>query len=274
MADIIPVEATTFDFTPTAFDGRDDKPVFTLHYGTRRHRTRFQQLQIKERLTRHDEADIHDAVIGEIKTMFDGTPEAMKEAVDKTRAYWDASDKLKSDTRAWAEYVQALPKDTPEDQFPPRPTFEFDDVDRNKVETLLDMVDRNSDRLAGIQLDNTNHEIGTRRNSVRVVLESFTGFDLALVRDKDGVITADSCDALEDAFERFMRAKGFSLTEASKAWAELAYAAINGMTVSAEQGNASVSPPSIPSTVEVSTEPASEPSPLMESEPSNIPENG
>lgn len=276
--DAIPVEATTFDFTPTAFKDRDDGPVFTLHYGTRRHRTRFQRLQIIERLVRHDERDVRDVVISEIKAMFEGDADDLKDAIDKTKAYWDASEHLEAELKSFMEHVGTLPDGLNDKDCPPQPVFDFDDADRGKVEALMDMVDRHSDRLAGIRLDNTNHEIGTRRNAVRAVLESVTGFPVELDREKKGdlkgVITADACDELEDAFERFMIGKGFTTKQATIAWAELANAALNGFNLSVEQGNASASPPSMNSTEEVSTELVSESGTSTASEPSITLENG
>lgn len=208
----IPVEDTTFSFTPKLLEGIENPPVITFKYATRREKSRMQDTFLREGLEgTHSKEELRDAIISEIRLGWES--DQIEDIIDSVRRFWFADDEFVEQHKEWSKDVLSLPEDTKEEDYPEKPEFEFDKSERSKVENLLDDVKRHSKRIKNIIADNAKWHKESPRVISRVVIQSAEmlikgiPIDHKFVR-KDNIITDDSLYDFEEAIEKLCKENG------------------------------------------------------------------
>jgi hypothetical protein len=245
----IPVEAKSFTYTPECFDGIEGSPTFVLRYGTRRDRHTYQDELRMKNLRHHDADDFQAAIKDELRAKWASDEMPIDDVIDAVERYFTAVDGHNEALKEWNQTVlnilSAVPEDKRDDpearpELPPSPEFDFDPVERERVENLVADVETHSMRIGRMNRDNGRREREIRRVALAIILES-TSLPVALHKTIDGVRTDEALFTLEEALEK--EAARLGVANPIEAFTQLGYKALFSFFLEKDEEKNSESPP-------------------------------
>ena len=125
----IPIEAASFGFTPEYLkkDGEESPDLFTIRYGTRRDKRKYQDMVIRARVTAHTSEQMRVVTLSEMREAFDSDEIDIDEVIAAAERYWSEIDAFSDAMVEWSKEREKLPDDTPEKDQPELPKFDYDE---------------------------------------------------------------------------------------------------------------------------------------------------
>jgi hypothetical protein len=235
----IPVTASTEAFAPASMAEIEGAPTFTFRHATVLDKTRFHELKAIARLRNHGAQEMRDVVLHELRKMF--TSEGMAQNITRLEAYWAAIDEHEGAIKAYREQVIGLFReagDGEKPELPPEPELDFPAGEVIELNALVDEVERHSEIYAAMRVDNIRFEVGYPRLLMRMFL---TGTDLPveLKRDRDGILTPETGEAVIEALAKAARAADLDPDVAVQ---ELLFKSVIAFTLTGDEEKNSSSP--------------------------------
>ncbi len=196
----IPLDAReTLVFTPDACAGLAPAPVFVLRTATRRDRRAFEGW-FAARYPHYSQEKMRSEQLIAIEKLFDVDDAAANSQILKD--CWAAGEAFDEVFTEWLRerdlWVTANPNaEKLPDDFPPRPIYDY--PMENAGDVLVGNIRANWPVLQAMAEANILHTRTRPRMMLATVLASWEGLDVAPERDRDGRLTADCIDAIEDA---------------------------------------------------------------------------
>lgn len=186
----IPIEASSFVFTPSSLKEIDGAPTFTLRYGTRRDRHKFQQELARRGLVSNSNDDLRAAILSEMRRLSQNSPEAIEKMVDAAERFWSAGESLANALGEWVKGCADLLEADPKATVPEQPKLEFDAEEEIWISNIINTVSAESELIGNMRADNTRRNFEMKEIALAATLESVEGFELT--RRHDGIVE-DSC---------------------------------------------------------------------------------
>lgn len=235
----IPVTASTEAFTPASMAEIEGAPTFTFRHATVLDKTRFHELKAIARLRSHNAQEMRDVVLHELKKLF--TSDGMAQNITRLEAYWAAIDEHEFAIKEYREQVIELLReanDGEKPELPPAPELDFPAGEVIELNALVDEVERYSEIYAAMRVDNIRFEVGYPRLLMRMFL-SGTDLPIELARDRDGILTPETGEAVIEALAKAARAADF---DSDVAVQELLFKSVIAFTLTGDEEKNSSSP--------------------------------
>lgn len=232
-ADLPLEESDVLTFTPDSLKDIPGAPSFLLRACTPRDRRYHQRRFFEQGINRHSLEDIREEILTGLKRLW--SPEDHATYVPLVKSVWEARDDFNLQRQ-----------DQPEGEEPI--VFDFDPDVCRAVDALVDKVAKEWERLRIMMADNMDFEDQMPLILTSVVVESWTGLDVARRLDR-GYVDLASIENMKAALDRFEKknAKLYKLKPGT-AWMELFARCATRMALDQEEAGNSESPsPSEPS---------------------------
>lgn len=194
----IPLTASTESFTPECMAEIEGAPSFTFRHATVLDKHEFHSIAIAEGLMQHTDADLREAIVGEIRRLFES--EGLEQNITQLEAYWQANDELRSAQDQHRQQVMEILAEAEEGaelELPPAPVLDFPEDRIADLEAMVAEVRRYSPKVNGMLADNHRFQTFYPRILLRMFLTGTT-LPVKLVR-RGKLITAESCEELLEA---------------------------------------------------------------------------
>lgn len=192
----IPIEASSFEYVPESLKDKEGAPKFTIRYGTRRDRHKFQQELARRGVVSHSDEEIRATLLLEMKRLSQNTPEAIAKMTDTAELYWRAGEEFENAGEEWLKDCAELRAENPEATLPAEPVMDFDAEEEAWITNIIKTVSAQSTLIGNMNADNVSAAFERKEAALAAALVSVEGFEL--VRRHDGMIEADSLIALEN----------------------------------------------------------------------------
>lgn len=246
----VPIEAKSFEYTPTSLEGKEGAPKFTIRYGTRRDRNTFQQEVARRGVVSHTDEDMREETLAEIKRFSNITAEQKSKMVDTATRYWAAISSLDLQIKEWISICTKMKSEDEKAELPPAPEIDFDRDEEAWITGIINHVSESSPTLCNMRADNVKREQITREIALSVVLVDVEGFELK--RRPDGIIEIHSMIELQEWLGERSEELGLEFLESGDPYNQLLTVGFSSFFLPKETEKNFASPPPITSSPESS----------------------
>ena len=219
----IPLTASTETFTPECMAEIEGAPSFTFRHATVMDKHEFHSIAIAEGLMQHTDADLREAIVGELRRMFES--DGLEQNITQLEAYWQANDELRSAQDQHRQQVMEIleaAEEGSDPELPPPPVLDFPADRVADLEAMVAEVRRHSPKVNGMLADNHRFQTFYPRILLRMFLTSTT---LPVTLQRRGkLITAESCEEMLEALAEVASDKADAATSQLLVKALLAFA--------------------------------------------------